>query len=633
MKLASFMKKTSIAAFPVMVLCLCCCLTGCGGGGNNSGKTPGDNPGDNNPVPLTSPQSVSITGLDGKLDLKWTHIAAALGIEATYEVWYSTENNAEDAIMSAQGVAPFTGSVLCSVEITGLTNGVPYYVWVKAVFGSLGAAPFSPSFRGVPVPVPETPTGVTVTAGENLLEINWDLMTSTYSYDVLYSDEPTGDNGRTVTVADPAIVISTFKDAPMENEKTYYIWVRAVNTNGPSDFSEPVTGVPVAAVEPPQAPGYLTVTSGNQSLSVTWDSVPGATRYEIWCNTVDDSASAELCGEATSRIPNVITRITGLTNHTPYFTWVTALNSLGTSDFSPAGTGTPAPKDPIVYDDMDFILGEATAEFIDAEVLPYAGFASNNGNRISGTSQDSLTRVKETPLGNLFTDGAAWYAKNVMDEPVDFVFITGSFIENLISRGPISVRNLLTATANRDDTFTFVTLKGSDVIELFDDAAYVGHTGARTGDMAAVGGPPSTTYWAIVSEDVSYTIQYAELPEDIDLDAKFPIEEMQPYIRGVIKPGTLKISGLAVDPNKEYRIATTDNLAAGAYYVTFPVSGYNKKETSTPFWHGVAEYIYEHEIVSPSIPANNDECRITLEGGVWLGALNENICNFRNHRP
>jgi len=87
----------------------------------------------------------------------------------------------------------------------------------------------------------------------------------------------------------------------------------------------------------PSAPGALTVTPGNSQLTVSWSAVSGADSYDVYRHTADNSSAAVLFGNTTS----TTSTITGLTNGTPYYVWVKAKNSAGSSAFSPAGSGTP----------------------------------------------------------------------------------------------------------------------------------------------------------------------------------------------------------------------------------------------------------------------------------------------------
>jgi hypothetical protein len=138
-----------------------------------------------------------------------------------------------------------------------------------------------------------------------------------------------------------------------------------------------------------------------------------------------------------------------------------------------------------------------------------------------------------------------------------------------------------------------------------------------------------------VSKEVNYTIQYASPPADT-ASQSIPwtnFNAWEPYAHGVIKSGTLRIRGEAIDPSRDYRIATTSELATGAYYTILAQRGTNARYTTDFFWQGVAEYIYEHGQIAPASPANTSACRIVIEGGIPLGALGRNICNFDQWQP
>lgn len=92
---------------------------------------------------------------------------------------------------------------------------------------------------------------------------------------------------------------------------------------------------------PPSAPGILTRTAANSQLTLTWTTVTGATGYEVWYHTVNNSsAGVKFSGD--SNETDTSCTITGLTNGTTYYVWVKAKNSAGTSGFSPVISGTPA---------------------------------------------------------------------------------------------------------------------------------------------------------------------------------------------------------------------------------------------------------------------------------------------------
>ena len=83
----------------------------------------------------------------------------------------------------------------------------------------------------------------------------------------------------------------------------------------------------------------------------------------------------------------------------------------------------------------------------------------------------------------------------------------------------------------------------------------------------------------------------------------------------MIKAGTLTFNGQAIDDGRSYRILTTSEIADGVSgYLIFPTSGTDKAVIPVPFWHAVAEYVYELGSITPRLDG-----RIVIEGGVPLG--------------
>jgi hypothetical protein len=163
----------------------------------------------------------------------------------------------------------------------------------------------------------------------------------------------------------------------------------------------------------------------------------------------------------------------------------------------------------------------------------------------------------------------------------------------------------------------FLTLTGAEVKKFFNDTEGK-KTNTEPSDVSGVvhtgrGGPHNTGFFGIVSEDTQYTLQYYKPPELPDPPAE--IEDPEPYYHGFIKPETLKIHGEDISDDRNYRICTTDYLASGEYFTLLYTAGKDKRRLNTPFWHGVAEYIYDQGTITPKLDG-----RIRIEGGVPLPA-------------
>ena len=129
-----------------------------------------------------------------------------------------------------------------------------------------------------------------------------------------------------------------------ETKSSYAVSISVSDGNGGTDSIEvaiTVTDVdeqppPPPLAPPPPAP-RVTVTSGDQQLTVDWGVVPGATAYTVqW-----KSGSEEYGRSRQQRVRASSATISGLTNGTPYTVRVAASNEGGSSGWSAEATGTP----------------------------------------------------------------------------------------------------------------------------------------------------------------------------------------------------------------------------------------------------------------------------------------------------
>lgn len=180
----------------------------------------------------------------------------------------------------------------------------------------------------------------------------------------------------------------------------------------------------------------------------------------------------------------------------------------------------------------------------DAELLailtPYADKVDAVLSEVIGNAADVFlndnTRAMETALGDIVTDSQVWFLKK-MGMDIDFAFQNGGGIRATLGSGEIKKATVYEVLPF-DNSITMVTLKGSDVIALFDQAA--GNVGA--GSMAQV------------SKEVSVTF---------NVEAK-TVE-------------SLMINGAAVDPDKLYHVAVNSYLASGG-------DGYKVFKNATDFY-------------------------------------------------
>jgi hypothetical protein len=181
------------------------------------------------------------------------------------------------------------------------------------------------------LPIPEAPDAPVVTASSGSLIVQWTAVERALAYEVWMG---TMNNSAYATKhTDVLGVSSTLTDLAIGT--TYYIWLKAKNDTGTSEFSPVASGTPSSPVAPQDPPA---VSIGNEQITVTWTAVQGATAYEIWLGTENNSATAVKRGEDVS---GTSVTLTNLANGITYYVWIKAKNSIGTSGFSPSASGKP----------------------------------------------------------------------------------------------------------------------------------------------------------------------------------------------------------------------------------------------------------------------------------------------------
>ena len=643
--------KMIIGFLPAMFLL---CLMGCGSDKKTTPAKPKDPTDDpititgncpqNPPINFTS--AITVTGLDGALDIRFSPNADSSGVRAVYDVRYGTTNNFKNATELGTNVLrvsnPGGGPGLANGRIDGLENDKTYYVWISAKYEGICTTAFQTK-TGTPVPSPEFITGVTAEGFEGIIEVKWPAVEHATSYEVAYS---TGDDINAPGVGASTTLDTQYMITGLNNGDVYYIWVRAINANGPSGYSEPVLGMPEEAAEKPGVPGAIALKTGTKRITAEWEAVRGASFYRLYYDdspstssiyeaaVFEDESPVSIAEQSSIRVEpvsgTVRASIDGLVNGREYAVWYEACNSKGCSDATPNKSATPDKKE-LPNFLANTVLGKATAEYFTSEWKPANPITGQrNQDRHLAGNFDRLTRVKETPLANLFTDGVLWYLNEYLDVPknVDFVFLNGGFFEGNVSiDGDITVSDVMAAAlGNITEKIVLLSIKGSDIKTLFNKAANEGgvaHTGTGTG---------GTSGWINVSKGVSYTLQYDYFTREISELVVDPTTDVGEYIEkytnekwrweyGKIKPGSLKFNGADFDDSRNYIIATTEYLSGGRDgHTTLATNGTIIDESITiPLWQAVAEYIYDAETVTPAVDG-----RTRIEGGVPGGLLGVN---------
>lgn len=268
-------------------------------------------------IPIAAMGYLAAAAGTGKVNLSWP---AATGATSYTLKRSNTSGGAYTTIAS--------NIIGTTYPNTGLANGTKYYYVVLGA-NATGSGPDSAENFATPVAAPANVVGV---AGDTSVSLSWAASAGADSYDVIRSLTPTG-----ATTTIDTVTVPSSTNTNLVNGTAYYYVIVAKNTNGNdigrSDASAQVAVTPNAI---PVAPVNFRAVPGNAQITLSWDAVPNATSYKLIRSLTPNGATTTITlGNVTSSINSP------LTNGTPYYYFVVAVNSGGTSPKSLQVSATP----------------------------------------------------------------------------------------------------------------------------------------------------------------------------------------------------------------------------------------------------------------------------------------------------
>ena len=231
-------------------------------------------------------------------------------------------------------------SLTVSFTVTGLMPQTTYYYSVSALTANGESEQSEIAIGTTPaIGVVLPPAGLrVVSADATTISLTWNVMTGAVSYKI-YRSTSSSDNF--AEISSVAANSYTDNDSALLPATIYYYKVSSIYSTGESYQSNSISARLLAA---PSAPLIAPIVNfGDRRLDITWEMVTDAISYEVWLGTTENTDSASLRHD---NIEVLAASITGLTNGVTYYVWIKAKNNIGTSDFSPPGSGIPdAPRE------------------------------------------------------------------------------------------------------------------------------------------------------------------------------------------------------------------------------------------------------------------------------------------------
>ena len=254
------------------------------------------------PKPSAPVVKIGNSAASGKPMLTWNAVSGA----TSYKVYRATSQNGTYSLLGTVTATSYTN--------TGAKAGTTYWYKVKAV-NSAGESAYSNIVSGRAT-VTTLTMGHSATSGKP--QLTWKAVSGAASYKVYRA---TSKNGAYSVINTTKALTYTNTGAALGT--TYYYKVEALNASGKSlGFSAVVEG----KVAPVLAVGYSSV-SGKPQL--TWKAVPGATEYQVYRSTQQNSGYTKINTTTATSYVN-----TGAKANTTYYYKIVAVKGTAVSDFS-----------------------------------------------------------------------------------------------------------------------------------------------------------------------------------------------------------------------------------------------------------------------------------------------------------
>ena len=168
------------------------------------------------------------------------------------------------------------------------------------------------------------PSNLTATGSAGQVILDWTTLSGASSYTVFW------DNSSGISSSSNAInSVSTdnYTHSGLDNGTIYYYKVAAIDSTG----TVGTLTSEVSAATPLSAPDNLTASGANNTITLTWNSVSGATSYTLYWDNVSGIDSSDT---AITSITNDNYTHSNMDNGSTYYYKVAAVNSSGTGTLS-----------------------------------------------------------------------------------------------------------------------------------------------------------------------------------------------------------------------------------------------------------------------------------------------------------
>ena len=332
-------------------------------------------------APIGTPVPFAASAGYNSVNIYWPAVEGGAG----YEVWRAT---------SAAGTYTKLGTInVTTYTDTGLTTNNAYYYKVNAYCVASTATTYgSQSTYASATPVPSAPATYAAPTGYNSVYVSWDSVPGANGYEL---SRATSQNGIYSVVKTTSSL--SYTNTSLGTGTTYYYRVRAYCSVGRAkvygDYS------PIAPATPVLSPVTSATASAYYptSVKISWSSVPGRTKYEVWRSTSPDSRFALIKSTTSTSFKD-----TTLTPFVTYYYQIRVYRTVSGQKVYSASVSPTASATPI----LNNVTGvKAAMSSPSSNKVSWASVTGASGYEVwRSTSADSGYVLVKSTSGRSYTD-------------------------------------------------------------------------------------------------------------------------------------------------------------------------------------------------------------------------------------
>ena len=243
--------------------------------------------------------------------------------------------------------------------------------------------------------------------------LDWNALSCATSY-TLYWNTSTGISASSTAIT--SIRTDNYTHSNLDNGSIYYYKVSAIDSANSSLNSG--LSSEVSAVTPLPAPDNLSISGSSDTITLTWNSVSGATSYTLYWDNVSGIDSSDT---AITSITNDNYTHSSLSDGTYYYK-VAAVNSTGTGTLSSVGSSILASNidGAETYSDHTYAITSTAMSFSDAQAAAAVG-----GYLVTVNTKAENTFLT-TEFYAAYGNRALWIGANDIDTENTWVWDNGT---------------------------------------------------------------------------------------------------------------------------------------------------------------------------------------------------------------